>query len=71
MRNDKLDFAKLVEAVRNNPLPSDLSEIKDNDIDNYSNYNYEEYPENWSMHDVTDDVIENYDMDEDESILTV
>ena len=62
LRNDKFDFAKLVEAVRNNPLPSDLLEIDDEEIDNYSNYNYEEYPDEYrSIHDATDEEIENDD----------
>ena len=62
LRNDKFDFAKLVEAVRNNPLPSDLLEIDDEEIDNYSNYNYEEYPDEYrSFYDATDEEIENDD----------
>ena len=71
MRNDKLDFAKLVEAVRNNKLPSDLSE-NDEDDDDYGSFNYEEYPdEYWNIHDVTDDTLENDVTEEDLSNSTL
>ena len=65
LKNDKFDFAKLVEAVRNNKLPSDLSENDANE-DDYSSFNYEEYPdEYWNIHDVSDDAIENDVTEED------
>ena len=66
LKNDKLDFAKLVEAVRNNKLPSDLLENDDDE------FNYEEYPDEYcNIHDVTDEAIENDVTNEEEFNLTV
>ena len=65
LKETKLDFGKLLEAVRNDKLPSDLSE-HDEDED-YRYCDYEDYPpEYWDIeiHDVTDEEAEIDDTDE-------
>ena len=50
----------------NSQVISNLSENDDNNDDDYSNFNYEEYPdEYWNIHDETDDAIENDATEED------
>ena len=64
LKSDKLDFAELVEAVRNDKLPSD--QLEDEENDSFINFNYKKYPdEYWNFHDVTDDAIENDITDDD------
>ena len=65
LKEEKLDFNKLVEAVRNDKLPSDLLE-HDEDED-YSYSDYENYPpEYWDfdIHDVTEEEADNDDTNE-------
>ena len=60
IKADKVDFEKLVEAVRRDKIGCDLP--NDEDEDSYSNYEYEEYPdEYWNSAEilnVTDKVID-------------
>ena len=47
LKEEKLDFAKLLEAVRNDKFPCEEG-------DDYDNFDYENYPDE-SWHDVTDE----------------
>ena len=56
LKEEKLDFAKLVEAVKNDKMSYDLSEGETDD--SYSNFDYEKYPDEYwdtDIHDVTED----------------
>ena len=65
LKDEKLDFAKLVEAVRNDKMICEDTE-REKDDDSYSNYDYEIYPdEYWDMdiEDVTEDDIDHEEPD--------
>ena len=60
LKKEKLDFAKLVEAVRNDKMIYDDSE-REKDDDSYSNFDYEIYPDeywDYDIENVTEDDVE-------------
>ena len=59
LKEEKLDFGKLLEAVKNDKLPSDLLEHYEDEDYRYSDY--EDYPPKYwdkEIHDVTDEEAE-------------
>ena len=63
LKDEKLDFAKLVEAVRNDKMICEDTEHEKDD-DSYSNYDYESYPDEYWDIDI-EDVAEN-DLEDEE-----
>ena len=65
LKSEKLDFEKLVEAVRRDKIGLDLPNDGEEDY-GYSNYEYEDYPhEYWDteIQDVTDEAIDDQNLD--------
>ena len=63
VNQEKIDFEKLLEAVRNDDFFCNKSEntAEDEEEDSYSNYEYENYPDDyWEMDDVTDEDVGEY-----------
>ena len=60
LKEEKLDFAKLLEAVRNDKLPCDIS--RNEEDDDYNTFDYENYPDescHFEIHDITDEEVKN------------
>ena len=65
IKSEKVDFDKLVEAVRRDKIGCDVSNNGDED-DRYSYYEYDDYPDDYwnnENHDVTDEAIDDQNPD--------
>ena len=63
-KGGKVDFEKLVEAVRRDEMDFDLPDDED---DSYRNYDYDDYPDEYwdtEIQDVTDEAIDDQKPDD-------
>ena len=63
VNEEKIDFEKLLEAVRNDEFFCNKSENTAEEEDSYSYCEYENYPDDydyWEMYDITDEDVGEY-----------